>query len=152
MCVLYERQSDTEQHYLDKTLEKKIRGRNASGYQNSSKLWYETKQTILHPLTEVRGRKFCLNGQQAKSVDCSSNISSDKTLEKQIRGRNAKFSFDKKQSSLGSSSTILHPLTEVRGQKICSNGQQAKSVDCSSNISSDKFLEKQIRGRNTSGY
>ena len=55
-------------------------------------------------------------------------------------------SCDKKQSALGSSSTILHPLTEVRGQKICSNSQQAKSVDDSSNISSDKTLEKQIRG------
>ena len=50
---------------------------------------------------------------------------------------------DKKQSTLGSSSTILRPLTEVRGQKICSNGQHAKSVDRSSNISSDKTLEKQ---------
>ena len=34
---------------------------------------------------------------------------------------------EKKQSTLGS--TILHPLTEVRDQKICSNGQHAKSVD-----------------------
>ena len=58
---------------------------------------------------------------------------------------------DKKQSILGSSSTILHPLTEVKGRKICSNGQQAKSVDRSSNISSDKTLEKQIRG-SASGY
>ena len=30
-------------------------------------------------------------------------------------------SCDMKQSTLGSSSTILHPLTEVRGQKICSS-------------------------------
>ena len=59
---------------------------------------------------------------------------------------------DKKQSTLGSSSTILHPLTEVKGRKFCSNGQQAKSVDRSSNISLDKTLEKQIRGTNASGY
>ena len=45
------------------------------------------KQSILGCcLTEVKGLKFCSNGQQAKSVDRSSNISSDKTLEKQIRG------------------------------------------------------------------
>ena len=57
-----------------------------------------------------------------------------------------------KQSILGSSSTILHPLTEVKGRTYCSNGQQAKSVDRWSNISSDKTLEKQIRGRNASEY
>ena len=41
-------------------------------------------------------------------------------------------SCDNKQSTLGSSSTILYPLTGVRGQKICSNGQQAEFVDHSS--------------------
>ena len=58
---------------------------------------------------------------------------------------------DMKQSSLGWYSTILCPLTEVRGPKICSNSQQAKSVEHFSNIS-DKNLEKQIRGRYASGY
>ena len=55
---------------------------------------------------------------------------------------------DMKQSILGGCSTILHPLFEVKGLKFCSNGQQAKSVDRLSNISSGKTLEKQIRGRN----
>ena len=59
-------------------------------------------------------------------------------------------SCDNKQSTLGSSSTILSPITEVKGRKICSNGKRAKSVDRSSNISPDKTLEKQIRGRNAS--
>ena len=102
-----------------------------------------SSSTILRPLTEVRGQKICSNGQHAKSVDRSSNISSDKTLEKQIRGKNAsgikiQVSCDKKQSSLGWYSTILCPLTEVRGPKICSNSQQAKSVAHSSNISFGK--------------
>ena len=44
-------------------------------------------------------------------------------------------SCDMKQSTLGSITTILHPLAEVRGQKFCSNGQKAKSVDHSRNIS-----------------
>ena len=43
-----------------------------------------------------------------------------------------------KQSILGCCSTILHPLTEVKGLKILSNGQQAKSDDHLSNVSSDK--------------
>ena len=47
----------------------------------------------------------------------------------------------------GSILTILHPLTKVRGRKICSSGQQTKSGD-----RSDKTLEKQIRGKNASGY
>ena len=47
-------------------------------------------------------------------------------------------SCDKKQSTLGSSSTILHLFTEVSGRKISSNDQQAKSVDCSSILSPDK--------------
>ena len=64
--------------------------------------------SILHPLTEVRGRKICSNGQQAKSV--------------------------KKKSTLGSISTILYLLTEVKGR----NGQQVKSVDRSSILSPDK--------------
>ena len=34
-------------------------------------------------------------------------------------------SYDWNQSTFGSSSTILNPLTEVRGQKISLNGQQA---------------------------
>ena len=51
-------------------------------------------------------------------------------------------SCDMKQSTLGCSSTILHPLTEVRGRKFCSNSQQAKSVDCLSNISSDKTSDR----------
>ena len=59
---------------------------------------------------------------------------------------------DKKQSTWGSSSTILHPLTEVKGRKFCSNGQHAEFVDCSSNNSSDKTMEKQIRWTNASGY
>ena len=128
--------------------------------------------TIFHPLIKVRGRKFC---QQAKFVDSSCNIFSDKTWEKKIRGTNAsgyqnsgklwysklegmlqqdikiQVSCDMKQSTLGCSSTILHPLTKVRGRKFCS-GQQAKSVDRSSNIFSDKTWEKQIRGTNATGY
>ena len=55
-------------------------------------------------------------------------------------------SCDKKQS------IPFNPLTEVRGWKICSNGQQAEFVDRSSNISADKTWEKQIKGRNASGY
>ena len=45
-------------------------------------------------------------------------------------------SCDNKQSTLGS--TILHPLTKVRGRKICSNGYQTKFVDFSSILSPDK--------------
>ena len=56
-------------------------------------------------------------------------------------------SFDMKQSILGCCSTILHPLTEIKGLKFCSNGLQAKSVDRSGNISSDKTLEKQLEGQ-----
>ena len=46
------------------------------------------EQKIQRIITEVRGRKIC--SQQTKSVDRSSNTYSlDKTLKKQIRGRNA---------------------------------------------------------------
>ena len=38
------------------------------------------------------------------------------------------------QSTLGSSSTILQPLSEARGLKICSNGQQIWFVNRSSKI------------------
>ena len=48
-------------------------------------------------------------------------------------------SYDSNQTTLGNSSTIHHPLTDVKGQKICSNGQQAKSVDCSSIFSPEKL-------------
>ena len=64
----------------------------------------------------------------------------------------AKMTLFMKQSILGCYWTILHPLTEVKGLKYCSNGQQAKSGGHSSNISSDKTLEKQIRRRNASRY
>ena len=47
-------------------------------------------------------------------------------------------SCDKKQSTFGSSSTILHPLTEVRGREFCSNGRQAEFVTRSSILSPDK--------------
>ena len=46
--------------------------------------------------------------------------------------------YDLKQSTFGSSSTIHYPLTEVRGKKNCSNGEQAKSVDRSGLLSPDK--------------
>ena len=41
---------------------------------------------------------------------------------------------------------IPHPLTDVRGRKFCSNGQQVKSVE--------HFFRKNLRiiGRNASGY
>ena len=42
--------------------------------------------------------------------------------------------------------------TFFQGWKYCLNGQQATSDDHSSNISSDKAWEKQIRGKNASGY
>ena len=57
-------------------------------------------------------------------------------------------SCDMKQSTLGSISTILYPLTEVKGKKICSNGQQAEFVDPLSILSPEKTLKKQIWGRN----
>ena len=59
---------------------------------------------------------------------------------------------DKNQSTLGSSSTILHPINEVRGRKNCSNRQKPECLDRSSNISQDKILKHQIRGRSASGY
>ena len=43
-------------------------------------------------------------------------------------------SYDLNQSTLGSSSTILQPLSEARGLKICSNGQQIWLVDHSSKL------------------
>jgi len=46
---------------------------------NNDKSTWGSSSTILHPLSEVRGRKFCLNGQQAWFVDHLRNISSDKT-------------------------------------------------------------------------
>ena len=58
-------------------------------------------------------------------------------------------SCDMKQSTLGS---ILHPLTEARGRKFCSNGQQPEFVGRLSILSPDKTLEKQIRGTNASNY
>ena len=62
-------------------------------------------------------------------------------------------SCDKNQSNFGiSSSTIFHPLTWERGRKNCSNGQEAKSLDRSSNTFPDKILKHQIRGRNVCGY
>ena len=53
-------------------------------------------------------------------------------------------SYDKKQSILGRSSTILHPLTEIRGRKICFNGQQAKTVDRLSILSPDKNRNRKL--------
>ena len=61
-------------------------------------------------------------------------------------------SCDKNQSTLDSSSIILYPIDEVRGRKNCSNGQEAKFLDRSSNTFPDKILKHQIRGRNASGY
>ena len=60
---------------------------------------------------------FCLNSQE--------------TFEKQIRGEihpiiKIQVSCHKNQSSLGSSSTILLPINEVRGRKNCLNSQEAK--------------------------
>ena len=61
-------------------------------------------------------------------------------------------SCDKNQSTLGSSSTILYLIDEVGGRKKCSNGQNVKCVDRSSNTSQDKILEQQIRGKNASRH
>ena len=91
---------------------------------------------ILHPLTEVKDQN-CSNGQQAKFVDRSSILSPDKTQDIKIQA-----SYDLIQSSFDCSLTILHPLTEVKGQKNCSNGQQAKFVDRSSILSPDKTQEQ----------
>ena len=71
-----------------------------------------SSSTIHHPLTEVKGQKICSNGQQVKSVDCSSIFSPEK-LDSVIQ-----VSSDRNQSTLGNSSTILHYLTEARGRKF----------------------------------
>ena len=78
--------------------------------------------TILHPLTEVKGRKICWNSQQAKFVNCSRNISPDKTYEEYIRGKTA-IGYQKsdklriESSTLAACSTIFYLLIEVRGEK-----------------------------------
>ena len=84
----------------------------------------------------------CSNGQQTDLLTVRATFLQIKLEKRKLEGEmhteiKIQVSCDMKQSTVGSSSTILHPLTEVRGQKIC---QQAKSVDCSSNISSDKTL------------
>ena len=76
----------------DKTEEQWRRGSSAMGYQNSGKLWVESKHlgqlsTILHPLTEIRGQKICSNGQQAKFVDCSRILSPDKPRKRELEGK-----------------------------------------------------------------
>ena len=55
-------------------------------------------------------------------------------------------SCDKNQRIFGSSSTILHPLTWVSGQKNCSDGQEAKSFVRSSSTSQDKILNHGLEG------
>ena len=81
--------------------------------------------TILHHLTQVRGQNICSNGQQAKCVDRSSNLSPDKNIgavnlidEKLYLDNKVQVSCDWKHCTFGCSSTIFHPLTEVRGLKI----------------------------------
>ena len=69
----------------------------------------------------------------------SSNISPVKQRNNELEGKlqrdiKIQLSYDLNQRTLGASSTILHPLTDVEGQTICSNDQQAKSVDSSSNF------------------
>ena len=99
----------------------------ATGYQNSGKLWQSTlvsSLTILHPLSELRRQQNCLNSQQAEFADRLSILSTDKTKKQWIQGKfqqdiKNQVSHDNKQSTLGSRSTILHPLNEVRGLKIC---------------------------------
>ena len=62
----------------------------------------------------------------------SSNISQQRNNElegKLQRDIKIQLSYDLNQRTLGASSTILHPLTDVEGQSICSNDHQAKFVD-----------------------
>ena len=60
-------------------------------------------------------------------------------------------SYDKKQSTLGSSSTILHPLTEVRGRKIARTVNKPNRATVRATFL-QKTLENKIRGRYASGY
>ena len=84
-----------------------------------------SSSTILHPLTEVRGRKFCsaLTVNKLNLLTVRATFLQIKLWENKLEGQihpdiKIQVSFDKKQSTLGSSSTILHPLTEVRGRKF----------------------------------
>ena len=113
--------------------------------------------TILHPLTEVKGRKICWNSQQAKFVNCSRNISPDKTYEEYIRGKTA-IGYQKsdklriESSTLAACSTIFYLLIEVRGEtKNCSNGQKAEFFTI--HVSFLQIKQKRLfRGQAETGY
>ena len=99
---------------------------------------------------------YCSNGQQTSLLTVRATFLQIKLEKSKLEWEmyldiKIQVSCDMKESTLGSSSTIFHPLSEVRGRKFCLNSQHAKSVDCSSNISSEKTFEKQLRGRNASG-
>ena len=59
------------------------------------------------------------------------NLTGSETLMQTLLQQDIKIqvSCDKKQSTLGSSSTSYPSFNEVRSPKICSTGQQGKSVD-----------------------
>ena len=84
-----------------------------------------SSSTILHPLTEVRGRKIFSNSQQAKSVDRSSILSpgtgTGKTVNKRENCKRISKLSKLCSKTLGSCSTILHSLSEVKGWKITVN-------------------------------
>ena len=103
-------------------------------------VWLESKHLGLqfnHFLSIRKDNKSKkLLEQQAKFVDCSSILSSDKTEEIATTYKNSsKLWIELKP--LGSSSTILHPLNEMRLRKIRFYGQQANFVDSSIILSPD---------------
>ena len=130
-----------------KMKEKWIREKAATGYQKSGKLWFGLQ--FHHSTWFNWGPNNCSSGQQAKFVDCFSIFSPDKTKEQRIKG-NAAMGYQ----SLGKSrfeakhlgQQFNHSPSFNWGRKICSNGQQAKFVDCSSIFSPDNTYTW-IRGK-----
>ena len=100
---------------------------------------------------------YCSKGQQSDLLTVRATFLRIKQRSSELEGVpqwdfKIQVSCDKKRSILGSSLTILHPLTEVRRPKFCLNGQQAKFVDNSSILSPDvaRMVTTQFVDRSTS--
>ena len=92
---------------------------------------------------------YCLNGQQTELFTIRETILQIKQRSSEKRGKlQPKIkSCEWNQIPSGCRSTILHPLTEIKGRKFCSNSQQAnKFVDCSNSYLQIKPRNSELEG------